>query len=188
MHTAVMGMSVTASPVRQPLPLWLQIPPPLPRRRQNTLPPLSFRSQQPLPRPEQSMRPRHLSFQSIPPVLRLEQSILTFSSAASKPITASSAYSSIASPTPQIVLPGNGTTVLYNNTIVDGTQSPQARWNAGGGPDVLTAVLNAWLRQRVSRNLNFPEFVSHYFAGPDNWNCQDIGNIPRARWWPPAQM
>ncbi|KAJ5167599.1 uncharacterized protein N7482_003193 [Penicillium canariense] len=105
----------------------------------------------------------------------------TSASATSRHIPTPYVRMSVASPLPKVgeeTQSGNWTTAICDNTIDDATQDPQSRWNAAGGPGALTDVVNAWLSEGSSSNLNFPEFVSYYFAGPDNWNCQDISNIP----------
>ncbi|KAJ5164452.1 uncharacterized protein N7500_006282 [Penicillium coprophilum] len=60
--------------------------------------------------------------------------------------------------------------------ITDATLDPTARWNAANADDALKSALDAWATSGPSTGLGFPEFISNYFSGPDNWNCADIGN------------
>ncbi|KAJ5835884.1 hypothetical protein N7447_001910 [Penicillium robsamsonii] len=62
------------------------------------------------------------------------------------------------------------------SNITDATLDPIARWNAANGDDALKSALDAWATSGASTGLGFPEFISNYFSGPDNWNCRDIGN------------
>ncbi|KAJ5513232.1 hypothetical protein N7463_002784 [Penicillium fimorum] len=60
--------------------------------------------------------------------------------------------------------------------ITDATLDPTSRWNAAHADDALKSALDAWTTSGPSTGLGFPEFISNYFSGPDNWNCKDIGN------------
>lgn len=62
--------------------------------------------------------------------------------------------------------------------VTDATLDPTARWNAAKADDALNEALNAWSTSGAASGLGFPEFISNYFTGPDNWNCGDIGNTP----------
>lgn len=62
--------------------------------------------------------------------------------------------------------------------ITDATLDPTARWEAAKADDALNEALNAWSTSGAASGLGFPEFISNYFTGPDNWNCGDIGNTP----------
>ncbi|KAJ5959353.1 uncharacterized protein N7479_006503 [Penicillium vulpinum] len=62
--------------------------------------------------------------------------------------------------------------------ITDATLDPTARWNAAGASDALNDAISAWNTYGINTGLGFPEFISSYFTGPDNWNCKDIGNTP----------
>ncbi|KAJ5189549.1 hypothetical protein N7491_005879 [Penicillium cf. griseofulvum] len=60
--------------------------------------------------------------------------------------------------------------------ITDATLDPTSRWNAANADDALKSALDAWTTSGPATGLGFPEFISNYFSGPDNWNCADIGN------------
>ncbi|KGO46959.1 hypothetical protein PEX1_041720 [Penicillium expansum] len=62
--------------------------------------------------------------------------------------------------------------------ITDATLDPTARWDAANADDALNDALSAWSTSGAASGLGFPEFISNYFTGPDNWNCGDIGNTP----------
>lgn len=62
--------------------------------------------------------------------------------------------------------------------ITDATLDPTARWEAAKAGDALNEALDAWSTSGAASGLGFPEFISNYFTGPDNWNCGDIGNTP----------
>ncbi|KAJ5826170.1 hypothetical protein N7474_003308 [Penicillium riverlandense] len=85
-------------------------------------------------------------------------------------------------PAPSSIHP-NGTSISWKNVkctsqITDATLDPTARWDAADADDALKAALAAWSASGSSSGLKFPEFISNYFSGPDNWNCGDIGNTP----------
>ncbi|KAJ5613081.1 hypothetical protein N7510_006275 [Penicillium lagena] len=88
-------------------------------------------------------------------------------------------------PVPSSSIRPNGTSnssgwknVQCTSKITDATLNPTARWDAADADDALKAALAAWSSSGSASGLNFPEFISNYFVGPDNWNCGDIGNVP----------
>ncbi|CAI7605456.1 unnamed protein product [Penicillium viridicatum] len=55
--------------------------------------------------------------------------------------------------------------------ITDATLDPTARWEAAKAGDALNEALDAWSTSGAASGLGFPEFISNYFTGPDNWTA-----------------
>ncbi|KAJ5972870.1 uncharacterized protein N7479_002788, partial [Penicillium vulpinum] len=67
------------------------------------------------------------------------------------------------------------------NSIDDATVAFIDRWYASGVPGAWDTMIGEWkaeAKNGMYRNLGFPEFVSYYFHGPEQWNCKDVGSVP----------
>ncbi|RDW73504.1 hypothetical protein BP6252_07411 [Coleophoma cylindrospora] len=64
--------------------------------------------------------------------------------------------------------------------ISDAGASALDRWTAADTNTSWVAALAAWSNYSPSAldtQLTFPEFISNFYEGPEQWNCQDIGNV-----------
>ncbi|KGO49181.1 hypothetical protein PEXP_012300 [Penicillium expansum] len=67
------------------------------------------------------------------------------------------------------------------NSIENATVAFVDRWYLAGVPGAWNTMLDEWqsgAKDGMYRNLAFPEFVSYYFHGPEQWNCKDTGSVP----------
>ncbi|OQE45970.1 hypothetical protein PENCOP_c001G01521 [Penicillium coprophilum] len=71
------------------------------------------------------------------------------------------------------------------NSIDDPTVGFVDRWYAADVPGAWDAMLSEWKRgatgeanNKMYHGLAFPQFVSYFFHGPENWNCKDVGSVP----------
>lgn len=56
--------------------------------------------------------------------------------------------------------------------------SEALRWSEADVDDAWTAVERYWNEDPASAGLNFVQAVSHFWNGPDGWNCGIVGQDP----------
>ncbi|KAF2188885.1 hypothetical protein K469DRAFT_748124 [Zopfia rhizophila CBS 207.26] len=65
--------------------------------------------------------------------------------------------------------------------VTDASLEPATRWNSLDTRNALSAANYAWNHNPVEEGhirLSYPMMVSNFFQGPEQWNCQDIANVP----------
>jgi len=78
--------------------------------------------------------------------------------------------------------PGNWSTLTCTSPgATDAATDPALRWGELDVAAAWNAVALSWNNDPPKAGDNplpFPEMVSNFFNGPEQWNCQDIGNVP----------
>lgn len=75
--------------------------------------------------------------------------------------------------------PGNFTNVLCSDgDIGNPAASAALRWSEADVSDAWDAVERYWNENPASAGLNFVQAVSHYWNGPESWNCGAVGSDP----------
>ena len=63
--------------------------------------------------------------------------------------------------------------------LTDSSVDPVIRWSAADADSAWEAAVDNWREKGGGAiGLPFARSVANFFHGPDNWNCQDIGNTP----------
>lgn len=69
--------------------------------------------------------------------------------------------------------------VLCSDDVVgDPHGDPGLRWSEAGTDRAWDAVSRFWHEDPTSRGLNFVQAVSHYWHGPEQWDCGKMGSDP----------
>ena len=75
--------------------------------------------------------------------------------------------------------PGNFTNVLCGDgDIGNPAASAALRWSEADASDAWEAVARYWNENPASNGLTFVQAVSHYWNGPEGWNCGAVGSDP----------
>ena len=75
--------------------------------------------------------------------------------------------------------PGNFSDVLCSDgDIGNPAASAALRWSEADVSDAWDAVERYWNENPASAGLNFVQAVSHYWNGPESWNCGAVGSDP----------
>lgn len=76
-------------------------------------------------------------------------------------------------------LQGNYVNVLCSDGVVgDPTASPDQRWSEADVDHAWTAVARFWNEDPASQGLPFVQTVSHFWHGPEQWDCGKMGSDP----------
>ncbi len=74
---------------------------------------------------------------------------------------------------------GNFSNVLCRDGDVGNPAASAAlRWSEADVSDAWEAVERYWNENPASAGLNFVQAVSHYWNGPESWNCGAVGSDP----------